>query len=34
VRSLASSAAQTQVFFNNCYTDYAQRNAKTFLELL
>jgi len=31
---LAGQADQTQVFMNNCYTDYAQRNATTLIELL
>ena len=34
LRELASEAEQTQVFMNNCYTDYAQRNASTLIELL
>ena len=25
---------RTQVFMNNCYADYAQRNATTLIELL
>jgi uncharacterized protein YecE (DUF72 family) len=34
LRELASEAEQTQVFMNNCYTDYAQKNATTLIELL
>jgi uncharacterized protein YecE (DUF72 family) len=34
VRSLASSAEETHVLFNNCYRDYAQTNAEEFAELL
>jgi len=34
LRALAGEAKQTQIFMNNCYTDYAQRNATTLIELL
>ena len=34
LRELAAEAKQTQVFMNNCYSDYAQRNATTLIELL
>jgi len=34
IRELAARTDRTQVFFNNCYSDYAQRNATTFEELL
>ena len=34
LRSLAAEADRTQVFMNNCYGDYAQRNAATLIELL
>jgi uncharacterized protein YecE (DUF72 family) len=34
LRGLADEAATTQVFMNNCYSDYAQRNASTLIELL
>ncbi|MET8151758.1 DUF72 domain-containing protein [Actinoplanes sp. NPDC049668] len=34
LRELAGQARTTQVFMNNCYTDYAQRNAGTLIELL
>ena len=34
LRELADEAKQTQVFMNNCYSDYAQRNATTLIELL
>ncbi|MFI7540637.1 DUF72 domain-containing protein [Actinoplanes sp. NPDC049599] len=34
LRALADEAATTQVFMNNCYSDYAQRNASTLIELL
>ena len=34
VRALADRADRTQVFMNNCYGDYAQRNAATLIELL
>ncbi len=34
LRALAEEAKQTQIFMNNCYTDYAQRNATTLIELL
>ncbi|HET6533420.1 MAG TPA: DUF72 domain-containing protein [Actinoplanes sp.] len=31
---LAAQTDTTHVLFNNCYSDYAQRNASTFIELL
>ncbi|GAA0502510.1 hypothetical protein Ade02nite_37160 [Paractinoplanes deccanensis] len=34
LRELASSATRTQVFMNNCYSDYAQRNATTLIDLI
>jgi uncharacterized protein YecE (DUF72 family) len=34
LRDLASEAERTQVFMNNCYTDYAQKNAATLIDLL
>lgn len=34
LRALAGEASTTQVFMNNCYSDYAQRNASTLIELL
>ncbi|MEV4642689.1 DUF72 domain-containing protein [Actinoplanes sp. NPDC049548] len=34
VRALADETEKTQVFMNNCYSDYAQRNATTLIELL
>jgi uncharacterized protein YecE (DUF72 family) len=34
LRELADQARTTQVFLNNCYSDYAQRNATTLLEML
>jgi uncharacterized protein YecE (DUF72 family) len=34
LRGLAAEARTTQVFMNNCYSDYAQRNAGTLIELL
>ncbi|BCJ56398.1 hypothetical protein Asp14428_78730 [Actinoplanes sp. NBRC 14428] len=34
LRALADEAGRTQVFMNNCYSDYAQRNAATLMELL
>jgi uncharacterized protein YecE (DUF72 family) len=34
LRALADEAGRTQVFMNNCYSDYAQRNASTLIELL
>ena len=34
IRSLSEQADTTQVFFNNCFSDYAQRNATSFIELL
>jgi len=34
LRGLADEAQTTQVFMNNCYSDYAQKNAGTLIELL
>jgi uncharacterized protein YecE (DUF72 family) len=34
VRGLAEDAQTTHVLFNNCYSDYAQRNARHFADLL
>jgi uncharacterized protein YecE (DUF72 family) len=34
LRALADDATRTQVFMNNCYSDYAQRNATTLIDLL
>ncbi len=34
VRELAGSAASTHVLFNNCYSDYAQVNARQLADLL
>jgi uncharacterized protein YecE (DUF72 family) len=34
LRALADEAEQTQIFMNNCYSDYAQRNASTLIDLL
>jgi uncharacterized protein YecE (DUF72 family) len=34
LQELAAAADRTQVFMNNCYSDYAQRNATTLIELL
>ena len=34
LRDLASQTGQVQVFMNNCYSDYAQRNASTLIDLL
>lgn len=34
LRDLAATTDRTQVLFNNCYSDYAQRNATTLIELL
>ena len=34
LKELAAQTDRTQVFMNNCYTDYAQRNAATLIELL
>jgi uncharacterized protein YecE (DUF72 family) len=34
VRELAESAASTHVLFNNCYSDYAQVNARQLADLL
>jgi uncharacterized protein YecE (DUF72 family) len=34
LRALADEAEQTHVLMNNCYRDYAQRNALTLLDLL
>jgi uncharacterized protein YecE (DUF72 family) len=34
LRALADEASTTQVFMNNCYSDYAQRNASQLIDLL
>ena len=34
LRTLAGEAEQTQVFMNNCYGDFAQRNASQLIDLL
>lgn len=34
LRDLAAAADRTQIFMNNCYSDYAQRNAAELEELL
>jgi uncharacterized protein YecE (DUF72 family) len=34
LQQLAAETAQTHVLMNNCYSDYAQRNATTLLDLL
>jgi uncharacterized protein YecE (DUF72 family) len=34
LRALAGETERTQVFMNNCYSDYAQRNATTLIGLL
>jgi uncharacterized protein YecE (DUF72 family) len=34
IRSLAGQADTTQVLFNNCYSDYAQVNARQLADLL
>jgi len=34
LRDLSEKSGQVQVFMNNCYSDYAQRNAATLIELL
>jgi len=34
LRALADRTETTQVFLNNCYSDYAQRNATTLIDLL
>ncbi|SNY41737.1 DUF72 domain-containing protein [Paractinoplanes atraurantiacus] len=34
LKELAAGADQTQVFMNNCYSDYAQRNASTLIDLI
>jgi uncharacterized protein YecE (DUF72 family) len=34
LRALADEVDTTQIFMNNCYSDYAQRNATTLLDLL
>ncbi len=34
LKALAAEAATTQVFMNNCCSDYAQRNASRLIELL
>ena len=34
LRKLSSAAKETHVLMNNCYSDYAQRNAKQLIDLL
>ena len=34
LRDLSEKSGHVQVFMNNCYSDYAQRNASTLIELL
>ena len=34
LRDLAAATDRTQIFMNNCYSDYAQRNASELIELL
>jgi hypothetical protein len=34
VAGLAEQAAETHVFMNNCYRDYAQTNAQDLMSLL
>lgn len=34
LRELSDEATRTQVFMNNCYSDYAQRNASALIDLL
>jgi len=34
LKALSTQADETHVVMNNCYSDYAQRNAQTFTELL
>jgi uncharacterized protein YecE (DUF72 family) len=34
LEDLAAEAKQTHVLMNNCYSDYAQKNASTLIELL
>jgi len=34
LKELAAETGSTQVLMNNCYTDYAQRNAATLIDLL
>jgi uncharacterized protein YecE (DUF72 family) len=34
LKQLAAETAQTHVLMNNCYSDYAQRNATTLIDLL
>ena len=34
LKELAAQTETTQVFMNNCYSDYAQRNATTLIDLL
>ena len=34
LRALAAEADQTQIFMNNCYSDYAQKNAATLIDFL
>jgi uncharacterized protein YecE (DUF72 family) len=34
LKELAADTETTQVFMNNCYSDYAQKNASTLIDLL
>ena len=34
LKQLAAETSQTHVLMNNCYSDYAQRNATTLIDLL
>jgi uncharacterized protein YecE (DUF72 family) len=34
LRKLADGTKETHVLMNNCYTDYAQRNAQQLIDLL
>jgi uncharacterized protein YecE (DUF72 family) len=34
IESLSEKAKQTHVLFNNCYRDYATKNAKQFADLI
>jgi uncharacterized protein YecE (DUF72 family) len=34
LKELAAEAQQTQILMNNCYSDYAQKNASTLIDLL
>jgi uncharacterized protein YecE (DUF72 family) len=34
LKALAAEAKTTQIFMNNCYTDYAQKNASQLIDLL